>query len=58
MKKVLILLAAGFGGFAIHAAVIDRVIIRQQWPWSTDVKIEYQISGVDAAAPVDIVVTA
>ena len=58
MKKVLILLAAGFSGFAIHAAVIDRVIIRQQWPWSTDVKIEYQISGVDAAAPVDIVVTA
>ena len=35
---------------------IDRVIVRQQWPWSTDVKVEYEISGV--TDPVDICVEA
>ncbi len=41
---------------AAQAAVIDQVIVRQQWPWSTDVKIEYRLSGV--TSPVDISVTA
>ena len=34
------------------------MIVRQQWPWSTDVKVEYQLEDVDAAHPVDIAVTA
>lgn len=37
---------------------VERVIVRQQWPWSTDVKVEYSLSGVDAANPVDIKVRA
>lgn len=37
---------------------VERVIVRQQWPWSTDVKVEYSLSGVDAANPVDITVRA
>ena len=40
----------------LHGAAIDQVIVRQQWPWSTDVKIEYRLSGV--TVPVDISVTA
>ena len=43
-------------GSALAEAAIDQVIVRQQWPWSTDVKIEYRISGV--TTPVDISVTA
>ena len=43
-------------GSARAEAAIDQVIVRQQWPWSTDVKIEYRISGV--TSPVDISVTA
>ena len=39
-----------------HAAVIEQAIVRQQWPWSTDVKVEYKLSGV--TNPVDIVVRA
>lgn len=45
-----------FGTFltaaSLNAAVIDQVIVRQQWPWSTDVKVEYKIVG--AKTPVDI----
>lgn len=37
---------------------VERVIVRQQWPWSTDVKVEYSLSGVGAAHPVDISVRA
>ena len=41
---------------AAHAANIDRVIVRQQWPWSTDVKVEYRITGV--TSPVDVSIAA
>ena len=40
----------------LHAAVIQQVIVRQQWPWSTDVKVEYKLAEV--TAPVDISVKA
>jgi formylglycine-generating enzyme required for sulfatase activity len=39
-----------------QAATIEQVIVRQQWPWSTDIKVEYKISGVEKTA--DLVVTA
>lgn len=62
MKKkftfAIVFLAAHGLGLSLSAAVIDQVLVRQQWPWSTDVKIEYRISGLDGSAPVDIVVTA
>ena len=41
-----------------QAADVEQVIVRQQWPWSTDIKVEYRLSGVDASHPVDISVTA
>ena len=39
-------------------ATLEQVIVRQQWPWSTDVKVEYKVSGVDPQHPVNIGVTA
>ena len=39
-----------------HAAVIEQVIVRQQWPWTTDVKVEYKLA--DVTTPVDIAVEA
>lgn len=39
---------------ALNAAVVEQVIVRQQWPWSTDIKVEYRIAGV--TSPVDIAV--
>ena len=50
--KTQIALAAFMAVASLNAAKIDKLIVRQQWPWSTDVKIEYRISGVEA--PVDI----
>ena len=42
--------------FTAQGAVIQQVIVRQQWPWSTDIKVEYKISGV--TSPVNIGVRA
>ena len=41
---------------AAQAAEITKVIVRQQWPWSDAIKVEYVIRGV--TSPVDISVTA
>lgn len=56
MKKTAYLLAILVSAIQAQAAVIEQVIVRQQWPWSTDVKVEYKLSGV--TAPVDIRVAA
>jgi len=56
MKKELLLAASVAMFSALNAATIDKVVIRQQWPWSTDVKVEYCIAGV--SDPVDITVEA
>ncbi len=41
---------------AANAAEVSRVIVRQQWPWSADVRVEYMLS--DVTSPVDLVVRA
>ena len=56
MKKLNAFLVSVFATVALNAAVIEQVIVRQQWPWSTDVKVEYKISAV--TNPVDIAVKA
>lgn len=38
--------------FAACAADVGRVIVRQQWPWSTAIKVEFELSNV--TDPVDI----
>lgn len=40
MKKLVVSLLAALGVQLLPAAVIEQVLVRQQWPWSTDVKIE------------------
>ena len=55
MKKTAFF-AALFSAASLNAAVIEQVIVRQQWPWSTDVKVEYKVTGV--TSPVNIAVRA
>ena len=48
------MLMFGFGVIALSlsafaAAQVDCVLVRQQWPWSSEVRVEYSVSG--AAAP-------
>ena len=56
MKKSCMLMFAAAVAASLDAATINQVIVRQQWPWSTKVKVEYSLSGVDASHPVDITV--
>ena len=57
MKKSCMLMFAAAVAASLDAATINQVIVRQQWPWSTKVKVEYSLSGVDASHPVDITVS-
>lgn len=56
MKKLMVSLVVLGVGAALEAAQIERVVVRQLWPWSTDVRVEYELSGV--TTPVDIGVEA
>ena len=49
-------LAVAMFGSVANGATIDEIIVRQQWPWSTDVRVEYRVTGV--TDPVDISVAA
>lgn len=56
MKKAYMLMSAVFAA-TLNAATINQVLVRQQWPWSIKIKVEYSLSGVDASHPVDISVS-
>lgn len=56
MNKIKFLFCSVLTAGVVNAADIEQVIVRQQWPWSTDVKVEYKISQV--TKPIDIIVTA
>ena len=56
MKKLNLALGLVAAALSASAAQIEQVIVRQQWPWSTDVKVEYKLSGV--VDPVDVTVRA
>ena len=55
MKKIA-LFASVVSSALLQAATISQVIVRQQWPWSTDIKVEYMLTGV--TSPVDVAVKA
>ena len=56
MKRLLSSLAFVFAVADVSAAaVVDRIVVRQRWPWSEKTKVSYRITGVDA--PVDLNVT-
>ncbi len=50
------LLAGMFAAIAAvsHAADVENLIVRQQWPWSTSVKVECTL--VDVTSPVDLAI--
>ena len=39
---------------SLNAAVIQQVIVRQQWPWSTDIKVEYKLAEVTNAVDISV----
>ena len=48
----LVFLAFAFTAASACAAQVDRVIVRQQWPWHEGIQVEYVLSGM--SGPVDI----
>ena len=45
MKKLIVSMSAAFCGIvAVSAASIENVIIRQQWPWSAKVNVDYTLN--------------
>lgn len=53
MKKLLSAAWFAFTSLVLFgAAQVDRVLVRQQWPWSSEVRIEYTVSGATAPAVV------
>ena len=54
MKKSAFALAIVGAALAAGAADIGRVIVRQQWPWSTAINVDFELSGVSPSAPADI----
>ena len=55
MRKIsMVLGAVASVAMMSHAADVGRLIVRQQWPWSTDIKVEFELSGVSEDSPVDL----
>ena len=52
--KTFLFAFASICAVAVHAADIGRVIVRQQWPWSTNINVDFELSGVSPSAPADI----
>ena len=52
--KTATVLAAFLATASLHAAVIRQVIVRQQWPWSTDIKVEYKLAEVTNAVDISV----
>ena len=55
MNKIsLMLLATSVATASFAEPSVDRVLVRQMWPWSGKVKIEYELSGNDYAADLTV----
>lgn len=52
MKRILSVFAVLSAVTAFAAPTIDRVAVRQQWPWSTDLKVDFSLTGVESPADV------
>ncbi len=45
---------AVFAAFVAFAADVSDVIVRQQWPWSTDIKVEFKLTNVTTPVTVNV----
>ena len=54
MKKSTIVFSSAVLAASAFAAQVDRVLVRQMWPWSSEVRVEYSVSGTTAPAAVSI----
>ena len=58
MKRINVAMFAAAAIATVQAASVDQVIVRQQWPWSETIKVEYVLSGVSAPVNISVEATA
>ena len=58
MNRITVAIFAVAAVASTNAATVDQVIVRQQWPWSETIKVEYMLSGVSAPVNVSVEATA
>ena len=49
MNRLMFAVVTAIVGVTANSATITDILVRQQWPWSTDVKVEYRVSGVTSS---------
>ena len=52
--QFLIISLAAFCAVSVHAAVVERVLVRQQWPWERAIKVEYRLAAVTEKTDVSV----
>lgn len=55
MKNILTIGCLMIVPVAFAEATVDKVLVRQQWPWSREVRVDYEVSGAEGAG-VDLAV--
>ena len=52
LKKVFAIAMIASMAAVCRSAQVDSVLVRQQWPWNAEVRVEYVVSGATAPAAV------
>jgi hypothetical protein len=55
MKKIMFSFLSVSFALGLSGAKIDRMVVRQQWPWKDNIKIEYRIKDVTEKTDVGVV---
>ena len=53
----LVFLAFAFAAASACAVQVDRVVVRQQWPWHEGIQVEYSLSGMSGPVEIGVSVT-
>ena len=49
MKIAAVIMMLGMAAGSLNASTVDRVFVRQLWPWSTDIYVEYGLGDVSGS---------
>ena len=49
MKIAAVIMMLGMAAGSLNASTVDRVFVRQLWPWSTDIYVEYELGDVSGS---------
>ena len=56
MKMKCVFAGVVLSALTLQAATVDRMLVRQEWPWNEKVDIDFALSGVAAKTEIDCAV--